>query len=282
MIEFSQWVTTDRCELQHRQLPVTEFIDLLVEKLSNLTTHSYISHSQAQFLRDLKLKLDKDDVIVLGDFAENFKFVIQDEIQSYHWNQQQCTMHPLVIYYKVEEELCHQSLCFISDDLTHDVSMVYQIIKLSINFIKENVNPNIKTIHYFSDGCAGQYKNCKNFLNLCHHFTNFSVHCTWSFFATSHSKSPCDGLGGTVKCLTAAHRLQSPSHDQVINATQVYDFCRNSIERIKFYYISQSDMEIVRPPFRTEYESSSYITGNKKFPLLSTNIIKYYWGKTCF
>ena len=130
---------------------------------------------------------------------------------------------------KVIEELCHQPLCFISDVLTHDVSMVYQIIKLSINFIKENINPNIKTIHYFSDGCAGQYKNCKNLLNLCHHFTNFSVHCTWSFFATSHCKSPCDGLGGTVKRLIAAHSLQSPSHDQIINATQVYDFCRNSI-----------------------------------------------------
>ena len=40
VIEFSQWVTTDRCELQHRQLPVPEFIDLLVEKLSNLTTRT--------------------------------------------------------------------------------------------------------------------------------------------------------------------------------------------------------------------------------------------------
>ena len=29
--------------------------------------------------------------------------------------------------------------------------------------------PNTKKIHYFSDGCAGQYKNCKDFLYLSHH-----------------------------------------------------------------------------------------------------------------
>ena len=29
----------------------------------------------------------------------------------------------------------------------------------SINFIKQRVNPKIKKVHYFSDGCAGQYKN---------------------------------------------------------------------------------------------------------------------------
>ena len=29
----------------------------------------------------------------------------------------------------------------------------------SINFIKQRVNPKIKKVHYFLDGCAGQYKN---------------------------------------------------------------------------------------------------------------------------
>ena len=51
----------------------------------------------------------------------------------------------------------------------------------SINFIKQEVNPEIKKVHYFSDGCAGQYKNKKHFLNLCFHKIDFNVDCVWNF-----------------------------------------------------------------------------------------------------
>ena len=89
--------------------------------------------------------------------------------------------------------------CFISDDLLHDVDMVYHVMKLTVGHIKNNISPDIETLHYFTDGCAGQYKNCKNFLNICHNEQDFAVKCTWSFFAASHGKSPCDGIGGTAK-----------------------------------------------------------------------------------
>ena len=35
----------------------------------------------------------------------------------------------------------------------------------------------IKVVHYFSDGCAGQYKNCKKFFNLCHNKKDFAIDC---------------------------------------------------------------------------------------------------------
>jgi len=56
-----------------------------------------------------------------------------------------------------------------------------------------------KTFEYFSDGCSGQHKNYKNFLNLTYHKHDFDVDASWVFFATSHGKSPCDGIGGMVK-----------------------------------------------------------------------------------
>ena len=63
--------------------------------------------------------------------------------------------------------------------------------------------PNIVKLHYLSDGYGGQYKNYKHFLNLCLGFTDFGLKTEWFFFATSHGKSPCDGIGGTVKRTTA-------------------------------------------------------------------------------
>ena len=31
----------------------------------------------------------------------------------------------------------------------------------------------ITKIKYFSDDCAVQYENCKNFVNLCYHYSDF-------------------------------------------------------------------------------------------------------------
>ncbi len=50
-------------------------------------------------------------------------------------------------------------------------------------------------------------KNCKNFLNLCHHKEDFEIDAEWNFFSTSHGKGPCDGVGGTVKRLAAMASL---------------------------------------------------------------------------
>ena len=52
--------------------------------------------------------------------------------------------------------------------------MVHEIQKRIINNIKGKI-PNIKYIEYFTDGCAGQYKNCKNLLNLAHYTNDFTL-----------------------------------------------------------------------------------------------------------
>ena len=78
-------------------------------------------------------------------------------------------------------------------------------------------------MHYFSDGCAGQYKNCKNFLNLCLHYGDFRVKCEWNIFATSHGKSPCNGIGRTVKRLVKRASPQRPISNQILTADKMFD-----------------------------------------------------------
>ena len=55
--------------------------------------------SQANFLRAKKESQKENEVIVLGDFAENHHFHVQDEIQSYCWIKEYCTLYPLVVYF---------------------------------------------------------------------------------------------------------------------------------------------------------------------------------------
>ena len=53
--------------------------------------------------------------------------VVQDEIQGYHWNKDQCTLHPVVIYFKNDGVLHHISLHIIYDDLEHDSCFVHEL-----------------------------------------------------------------------------------------------------------------------------------------------------------
>ena len=53
-------------------------------------------------------------------------------------------------------------------------------------------------IYYYSDGAPSQHKNYKGLVNLCHHRLDHGIDAVWNFFATSHGRSACDGIGGLV------------------------------------------------------------------------------------
>ncbi|KAJ8896733.1 hypothetical protein PR048_002078 [Dryococelus australis] len=78
--------------------------------------------------------------------------------------------------------------------------------------------------HWTNSHCAVHlvYKNCKNILNLCHP-------AFWPFFATSHGKSPCDGIGGTVQRMTKASSttIQRPNYISQLtkNLVILYQIC---------------------------------------------------------
>ena len=59
-------------------------------------------------------------------------------------------------------------------------------------------------------------KTVKKSLNLCNHESDFGMPAEWHFFATSHGKGPCDGIGGTVKRLATRASLQRPNEDLIL------------------------------------------------------------------
>ena len=87
-----------------------EFIDLLVEKVDALTTHSFTAKAQAAYLKQQKAELADDTAIVILDFAENYEYTIQHEVQSYPWSKDKCTIHPVSIYLKENNQLVTNSL----------------------------------------------------------------------------------------------------------------------------------------------------------------------------
>ena len=276
---YTKWETTDRATLATLTTTCDIYKQLLIECIDDLTKHSYLAKCQGQYLKTRKENLSRNEVIILGDFAENYQFMVQDEIQSFHWSKTYCTLHPIVIYFLDNEgNLQHHSLCFISNDNNHDTAFVYEVQTMTAQYIK-HTNPHINNFHYFSDGCAGQYKNYKNFINLCYHQQDFGVDALWTFFATSHGKSPCDGIGGFVKRHVAKRSLQRPMKNQILDYKAVLEVCFEELTHIKFFDISEERRVVVRESLVARLKLGRTIPGTRSshhFIPTSTSSISHY------
>ena len=104
------------------------------------------------------------------------------------------------------------------------------------------IYPEVEIVHYFSDRYAKQYKNYKNLLNLCYHKDDFNVAADWSFLATSHDKSACDGIGATVKRLTATASLQRPFSDQILLVDAKFKFCTENVPATRFLNVTKDEV----------------------------------------
>ena len=157
------------------------------------------------------------------------------------------------MYIRSSNNLVESSLCILSENLNQNVAFVYKVIKETVDFIKKELNLSVKTIHSFPDGCAAQCENCKHFVSLCHHLTDFSIDCMWNFFATSHGKSTCDGIGGTVKRLTARASLQRPISSQILSAKKMFEFRQGSIHGINFIYTNSDETDVIRSKLTSRF-----------------------------
>ena len=92
-LTYKQWLKTDRCSLETIVKNPDDFLEELTDNLYKLTKHHYVSKSQTCFLKQLKENLKPNECIMQMDFAENFSFIIQNEVQSSYFSKNQATLH---------------------------------------------------------------------------------------------------------------------------------------------------------------------------------------------
>lgn len=228
-ITFKQWIKVDnRYCLEDINKTVSSFVEYFVEAIDKLIPHSFISSQQADFIKCKKKNLALGEFLVLGDFAENCSFVIQNAIQGYHWNNDQATAHPFVVYYKTEDNLLqHWNFIIISDCMHHDAVAV-QLFISKMNKRMESKFKLIKKITYITDGAGSQYKNKNNFINLYMHRFDFGYEADWHFHAASHGKGRCDGLGGSLKRKATRASLTRQFADQITSPKLLYTWAMES------------------------------------------------------
>lgn len=176
------------------------------------------------------------------DFSENLSFEIQDAAQAFYYNKPQCTIHPICIYVREgDQEAKPKSLIVIAESLKHNVEAVYEFQKKLIELIKKKYGN--KKIIFFSDGAASQYKNKKNFLNLCMFEKDFGLNAEWHFFATSHGKSPCDALGGAFKRNVRNFNMKH-AEEGIDNAQKLFEWTQKTKDgKTDFIFCTQKEYD---------------------------------------
>lgn len=197
-VEFRVWQTTDRSTLQTIKVDTLDFINDLSNRLIVLKPHEFITRQQSEFCARVKSNLAEGEFLVQCDFSENYSYVVQDAAQSFHYNNDQCTVHPIVYYYRDGEQIRHRSIVALSDSLLHDTSAVYVMQEILIENIKR-AHSNVKKIIYITDGAAQHYKNRYQMANLLCHEEDFGVKAEWHFHTTAHGKTASDGIDALLK-----------------------------------------------------------------------------------
>ena len=87
----------------------------------------------------------------------------------------------------------------------------------------------VRHLIHFLDSCVDQYKNKKNFLNLCLHGHDFGMSAEWHFFATSHGKGPSDGIGGTIKREATRASLPRIDKGQILSPIELHEFVKDHL-----------------------------------------------------
>ena len=105
--------------------------------LKKLLVHDFTAKMQSTFLQQKKEGLKEGEFVVIADFSENFSFVVQDEVQSFHWNNTSATVHPFVCYYRDKGELKSTCYVIISESTQYDTIAVHLFQRKLVDFLAQ-------------------------------------------------------------------------------------------------------------------------------------------------
>ena len=116
-------------------------IDLLsayIEDIQVMRKHHFYNVWQMyQFMLN-KANLQPNQIILVQDFARNFVLDFQDEPKDLHWDHDQVTVHPTIIYRCCPTEGCDElvteEIIHIMPDLKHDSSIYHRHIEHFFTF----------------------------------------------------------------------------------------------------------------------------------------------------
>jgi hypothetical protein len=198
-------VTKKVKSLETEQGKLSEVIELLKTQCITLAHHMFCAKWQYRQFRSLQANLPTGWVLKVLDFAENYRPMHQNEVQTAHYAYHLITVHPCVTYYRCPlcSALVEESMVCISDDLKHDGFAVKAFVAATNKHLKETRGLQITKEVQFTDGCGVQYKSKKPFYDISQSHKENDHIVERNYFGTRHGKGPADRLAAVVKQATS-------------------------------------------------------------------------------
>ena len=130
--------------------------------------HRVVSKLQAQSLTQAIDSVRSGSIVVIADFAMNYTHEHLTEFGEEHWAAWQTTVLPVVVYWRGENSVVWaEDYVGLSDDLNHGNASVQHVLEDVVQFYRQRLltktGEHLRAVSFWSDGCAGQFKNCSIF-----------------------------------------------------------------------------------------------------------------------
>ena len=125
--------------------------------------HQFIKIWQLKQFNISLQNLRKGQVLFVHDFSQNLLLVTQDEVSAAHWDHEQVTLLPTVVYYVGPcRKLIREEVIHITSHHRHYETCVAAFQKKTIDFLKLKKVPMVEILEW-TDNALTQYKNKKLF-----------------------------------------------------------------------------------------------------------------------
>jgi hypothetical protein len=172
-----------------------DFVRYLMPKVQNFVTHNFVANWQDDQCKTMMESAPAGVLISHIDFAENYTFAIQNEVQSMHWFSTSISILVHITVWKGEAtepgqecEVFKQTHYYISDDKKHDSLFVQHCMMLHWEWLNAiGIRPSEHWV--FSDGCAGQFKGATAMYFVAR-YPGLTGGCSmrWNYFGSGHGK----------------------------------------------------------------------------------------------
>lgn len=265
-VKWQHWRKVDaRVTLTYTIAPLSDLIHELEVQLPIFKLHFFVKRSQQNYFDVTKKNIKPGELILQVDFAENYRLICQNEVQSAHFSYGQVTIFTCVAWLNGETK----SFAIISDKLSHSKYDVHCFITKLVQKLQAD-NGYFENILIFSDGSSCQFKNKFIVRSLPDFLNGFGCKSIeWNYFATSHGKGAVDGVGAVVK--RKVWQLTKTNSINLHDALSFFECARDHINGVQLMYISSQQIEEHSIPLIEKWKALSNIPGIHKLHSISCN-----------
>jgi hypothetical protein len=242
-------------------MKVRDVLDEFQTTFKYYKLHKFIQQTQKDYLNNSRENIRDNEAILIIDYAEKYSTDFQNAVQSAYFGSRSISVLTARAYVGPRAEY---SFAIVSDNNTQGKFEVFAALKYIVEQLKSR-HEELSHMKIFSDGCGGQFKNKFQFKNILHALSDFGLTIELAFFPTGHGKSPCDGIGATVKRHV---RICVLAEDiRVVTASEFVECSKKFSNRIHVYELTQEKIDSYKNllTLRWEEKSVKAVPGTMKF-----------------